>query len=120
MALAAVMPVTLRRTAAATLLRCQRVLQKVGSGTFRGCRSSSRIYHLSRTPPGGRCGTELLLERTGKRRFRFVSDLLGDPSQRIAGVPQLLPGDLQVPVGEVVHRRHADHPGEPFAEARAR
>src|SRR5258708_31417257 len=60
-----------------------------------------RIYHLPCTAPRGRCGTEPLLERTGKRRFRFVSDLFGDPDQRIAGVPQLLPGDLPAPFAKV-------------------
>src|SRR6266508_4401295 len=77
------------------------------------------LVTLLRTSPGSRCGTELLLERTRKCRFRLVSDLFGDPNQRIVGGLQFLPSDQQAPVGEVVHWRQADHAGESFGEAGA-
>ena len=55
---------------------------------------SYRCISLPHTPPGRWRGTELPPERARKRRFRFVSNLFGNPDQRIAGVPQFVRGDV--------------------------
>lgn len=79
--------------------------------------SGSCICTSSCTAPASRCGSKFLLECAGECRLRLISRLFGNPNQRITCVPQLLRRNLQAPVSEVVHRRHADHAREPFGEA---
>src|SRR5207237_3737405 len=73
-----------------------------------------------RTPPSGWRRTERLLERAGKRGLGVVADKSGHLCEGRAGVAELLSRDLHAPVGEVVHRRHADQTNEAVGQSRTR
>jgi CheY-like chemotaxis protein len=64
------------------------------------------------TSPCGWRRAERLLERAGECGLGVVADNLGNLSKGRAGVAELLSRDLHAPIGEVVHRWHADQANE--------
>src|ERR1700730_6710300 len=73
-----------------------------------------------RTSPSGWRRTERLLECAGECGLGVVTDNLGNLCDGRAGVAELLSRDLHGPVGEVVHRRHADQANEAVGQRRTR
>src|SRR5204863_1620088 len=80
----------------------------------------SRPGLADRTPPGGWRRTERFLERAGECGLGVVADNLGNLGEGRAGVAELLSRDLHAPIGEVVHRRHADQTNKAVGQRRTR
>src|SRR5207237_6903333 len=73
-----------------------------------------------RASPRGWRGTNRLLERAGKCRLGVVANYLGNLREGRAGIPELLGRGLHAPIGEVVHRGHADQANEAGGQRRTR
>src|SRR6185312_4214514 len=75
--------------------------------------------HLAPTPVAGR-QSEVALEGTAESGFRLVAGLIGDRLDRQPGRFELLPGEAQTPMGEVLHRRLIEKALEALGERGAR
>ena len=73
-----------------------------------------------RTSPAAWRRTKRLLERAGECGFGIVSDGLGDLGDGCAGVAQPLSCDLHAPIGEIMHRWHANQTNEAIGQCRTR
>jgi hypothetical protein len=61
---------------------------------------------------------ERLFERAGACGLGIVADNLSNLRDGRASVAELLSRDLHAPIGEVVHRRHADQTNEAVGQRR--
>ena len=73
-----------------------------------------------RTSPCGWRSPERLLEGAGKSGLGTVTDQVGNLRKGCAGIAELLGRDLHAPIGDVVHRRHADQTNEAVGQRRTR
>jgi hypothetical protein len=60
------------------------------------------------------------LERPVERGLGLVAYILGYSRQRHVAIAQLVGGELYAPARQVMHRRLANEPREPFRERRTR
>src|SRR5262245_56141852 len=66
--------------------------------------------------PGRRRHAELPFERAIERGFGFVTDIFCDRRERPISLAEMLRGELEAPLREVLHRRHAEQGCETLRE----
>jgi hypothetical protein len=89
-------------------------------GAMTTCVSGKVSPRARAVAPGGRWFARMPLERAVESGLGLVAHPGGDGRDAVVGVAQKLPGDLQSPPGEILHRRLSEEAPEPVGKRRPR